>query len=131
MKLVLLDGSYSVCRFNPGEAIPSDIFPTSGFASVTRTPGEISIVRETGLGPAAAKEETGWKILMVEGPLDFGLVGVVSSISVPLSEAGISIFVVSTFDTDYVLLKESRLGDAFVALASAGFVMNKASPQAS
>jgi uncharacterized protein len=126
MKLVLLDGSYSVCRFDAGSKIPQDVFSGSGFASVTRTADEISIVRETGSCPSVAREERGWKVLMVEGPLDFGMIGVLSSISSPLAQAGISIFVISTFDTDYVLVKEGWLDDAFAVLSAAGFTLDRA-----
>jgi len=126
MKLALLDGSYSVCRFDAGSRIPQDIFSGPGFASVTRTANEISIVRETGTCPAIAREERGWKVLMVEGPLDFGMIGVLSSISAPLAQAGISIFVISTFDTDYVLIKEKRLDDALAVLSGAGFELDTA-----
>lgn len=123
MKLALLDGSYSVCRFDAGAKIPQDIFSGPGFASVTRTADEISIVCETGSRPPIAREERGWKVLMVEGPLDFGMIGVLSSISAPLALAGISIFVISTFDTDYVLVKEARLDDAIAVLSAAGFAL--------
>ena len=125
MKIILLSGGFSVCRFAAGEKIPDDIFKVPGFASVTRTEDEISIVRETSLAPASPREESGWRMFMVEGPLDFGMVGVLSSISAPLAQAGVSIFALSTFDTDYIMVKETALDAAFAALAGAGFALER------
>ena len=121
MKLILLAGTFSVCRFGADERIPADIFAEPGFASVTRTADEISVVRETSRAPRAPREESGWRMLMVEGPLDFGMVGVMSSICAPLAAAGVSVFTLSTFDTDYLMLKETSLERAVGALSGAGF----------
>ena len=62
---------------------------------------------------------------MVEGPLDFGMIGVLSSISAPLAQAGVSIFALSTFDTDYIMVKEVALDAAFAALTGAGFALER------
>ena len=70
---------------------------------------------------AAGKVESGWRMLEVEGPLPFEMTGVLSSIAAPLAAAGVSIFVVSTFDTDYVLVKEAALAAGLDALQAAGF----------
>jgi hypothetical protein len=70
--------------------------------------------------PAGVRCEPGWRALAVEGPLDFGLTGILASIATPLAEAGISLFAISTFDTDYVLVKAERLDDAMEALRRAG-----------
>jgi hypothetical protein len=70
--------------------------------------------------PADVRCEPGWRALAVKGPLDFGLTGILASIAAPLAEAGISIFAISTFDTDYVLVKAERLDDAVEALRRAG-----------
>jgi hypothetical protein len=125
MKIRILTGGFSVCRFAAGEKIPNDIFKEPGFASVTRTEDEISIVRETSLAPASPREESGWRMLMVEGPLDFGMVGVLSSISAPLARAGVSIFALSTFDTDYIMVKETALDAACAALSGSGFALER------
>ena len=65
--------------------------------------------------------ERGFRMLMVEGPLTFSLTGVLASIASPLAEAGISLFAISTFDTDYVLVHNDRLSDALVALRASGW----------
>jgi hypothetical protein len=64
--------------------------------------------------------ERGWRAICVAGPLDFALVGILASLSTTLASAGVSIFAISTFDTDYILVKEQSLGDACAALAAAG-----------
>lgn len=121
MKVSILEGKYSVCRFSPSESVCETQFSGGAFTSVTRTTTEISVVCETECVRVSCKEEKGWSLLMVEGPLDFGMIGVLSSISAPLAAAGISIFVLSTFDTDYILLKESVLDHAVEVMRKAGF----------
>jgi len=91
------------------------------FFSLTRTPTECSYVTEDYLvPPEATAVNAGWRALMVHGPLDFSLTGVLASIAEPLAAAGVSIFAVSTFDTDYVLIQESHLASAMDALRAAG-----------
>lgn len=70
--------------------------------------------------PEGVRCEGGWRILKVEGPLDFGLTGVLLSMARPLAEAGVAIFALSTYDTDYVLVKEEKLDGAIAALEAAG-----------
>lgn len=70
--------------------------------------------------PETGRLETGWRALKVEGPLDFNLTGILAGIANPLARAGISIFAISTFDTDYVLVREVQLDNALAALRSAG-----------
>lgn len=88
--------------------------------SITRTSDELSIVCDEACVPTDAVVEPGWRALAVEGPLAFELAGVLASIAVPLAAAGVSIFAVSTYDTDYVLVKSEVLGRAREALTRAG-----------
>lgn len=100
---------------------PSPIAPSGAFFSSTLTTNESSYVMEAHLvPPTATAVNTGWRALMVQGPLDFSLTGILSSIAAPLASARISIFAVSTFATDYVLVKEDTLGAALHALRAAG-----------
>jgi len=119
MELTLLPGSFAVCRLAPDAVLPAP----SGHSlwSVTRTADEISVVCEDREAPTGSRIEPGWAALRVEGPIAFTEIGVVAGISTRLAEAGVSIFVVSTFDTDYVLVKHERLRDAIAALESAGY----------
>ena len=75
--------------------------------------------------PEGAKREGGWRVLKITGPLDFSLTGILVSVAKPLAEAGVSIFAVSTFDTDYVLVKEENLEKALRALTLAGHVVKR------
>jgi uncharacterized protein len=93
------------------------------FFSVVRTSDELSIVcpeNRIDQSRAGMTVEGGWVALKLEGPIPFSMTGVLASFLQPLSEAQISIFAISTFDTDYVLVKEENLPRAVTALRSAG-----------
>jgi len=97
--------------------VPADL-DASTLLSVTRTPSELSIVcRESPRLPG--KVEPGWRCLVVDGTLEFDQVGVLASLAQPLAAAGVSIFVISTYDTDYLLVKEEKLGLAIESLRAA------------
>jgi hypothetical protein len=87
---------------------------------MTRTHDELSIVSLTTNVPAAARSEAGWRCLKVEGPLAFEMTGVLAALSAPLAQAEIPIFVVSTYDTDYLLVKASDLDKACTTLQVKG-----------
>lgn len=88
----------------------------SGFCSVTRTADELSVVCTEGFVPEGVRCEKGWRVLKLEGPFEFSEVGVLASVAAPLAEVGVSIFAVSTFETDYVLVKDEQLEPAVGAL---------------
>jgi hypothetical protein len=109
----------SVCRLSPGEEIP-DWACTGRFYSVTRTDEELSIVCESKYVPAGIKAEQPWRCLKVVGPLDFGLTGIMAALTQPLAADKISIFAVSTFDTDYLMVKTDNYERACLSLTRAG-----------
>jgi len=119
LTFTLLPGDYAFCRLDPAAPIPT--WATDGpFFSVTRTADELSIFcREAGV-PADAKASRGWRCLKVEGPFDFCAVGVIASFAGPLAEAGLSISVVSTYDTDYLFVQKPTLEHALAVLRSLG-----------
>jgi len=119
LTLKCLDGVFSIYRYPPNSVIPSTIYESS-FLSITKTDEELSIVCDAGLG-LDADEEGGWSCLKVQGPLDFSLTGVLSKISRALADAEISLFAVSTYDTDYILVKTEKLAMAIEALVSQGY----------
>ncbi len=119
LRFSVLPGSYSVLRLPPDADVPAGVL-VPPFHSVTRTPAELSVVCPEGAVPEGARVETGWALLALAGPFPFELVGVLSSVLAPLAKAGVSIFALSTFDTDYVLVKKDRLADALDALTAAG-----------
>ena len=93
--------------------------------SVTRTPRELSIVCEDAMVPAAAHAERNRRLLQIEGTLAFALTGVLASVAEPLARAEISIFAVSTYDTDYLLVSEKDLPQAIQALEDAGHTVRQ------
>jgi enamine deaminase RidA (YjgF/YER057c/UK114 family) len=113
----VLDGRLSICRLAPSERIPSWALELhDGFVSITRTPDELSIVCPEEAVPPDTRVEEGFRALVVPGPIPFAETGVLAGIARPLAAAGISIFAVSTFDTDYVLVREADLDGALSAL---------------
>ncbi|HJV22480.1 MAG TPA: ACT domain-containing protein [Holophagaceae bacterium] len=92
----------------------------SPFASLTRTGEELSLVVPLDRVPTEVRSEGPWRALQVEGPLDFALVGILADLSGVLAQASISCFALSTFDTDYLLVKADRFPAAREALEAAG-----------
>jgi len=119
MDLTVLDRRYGIVRLAADSAVP-DWALQSEFFSITRTVDEVSVVCEESVIPEGTSYEGAWRILKVSGPLDFSLTGVLSSLSVPLAANGVSVFAVSTFDTDYLLIKETCLDLASESLEAAG-----------
>ena len=109
----------AVCRFEPAAAIPDWIGKT-GFYSVTRTEAELTIVCPEPRVAPGTTSETGWRCFKVEGVLDFSEIGIIFSLTRPLAENGVSVFVISTFDTDYFMVKEKDLENAIDALSAEG-----------
>jgi hypothetical protein len=122
MTLSVLENTYSIYRFEVNSDLPQWIYH-SEFYSVTRTKDEISVVAiQTGIS-GNIKCSRDWKILKVDGPLDFSLVGIIAGISTVLKEMGISIFTISTYDTDYILLGEKDLSAGIKALQENGYTI--------
>lgn len=119
LRLDLLDGRMSVCRLDPSSEVPPWATQATLF-SVTRTRDELSVVCPEENVPVGVKHEGGWRVLRLEGPFEFSAVGVLASVATPLTGAGVSIFALSTYDTDYVLVKEEGLEHAVSALRRTG-----------
>jgi hypothetical protein len=116
LTLKFLKEKYGVCRLDNTESIPGWA-EKGGFFSATKTSDELSIVCCQENIPEYIKCERNWRILKVEGPLDFSLIGILSSISSILAKRGISIFAISTYDTDYILVGDGDVNDAVEALS--------------
>ena len=119
LHFTVLDDLLAVCRLAPEEPLPAWI-PVRGFVSVTRTGHELSVVCAERAVPSGVRSEPGWRALEVAGPLDFGLTGILASFATPLAQAEISVFAISTFDTDYVLVKAPVMDAAVATLRAAG-----------
>ena len=122
LTLTVLPERYAICRLDAPTPVPP-WSSTGPFVSVSRTAEELSIVcLETNV-PSGITCETGWRILKCEGPLDFALPGIMASLAEPLAEAGVPIFPIATYDTDYVLVKDSHLQTAIHALSDYGHAL--------
>jgi hypothetical protein len=125
LKLTLLPGQFIICQDSAGTKLPDSIYNLP-FFSVTRTNEEISLVyRDTDLPNGVEfeweKVEKGWKAFQVLGPLGFGLVGILAGISGVLAEAGVSVFAISTYNTDYILVKQEQIVMTIRELSEAGY----------
>lgn len=120
LNLQLLEGPLAVCRLASKEPIPGWAYSAGPLCSITRTSEELSVVCGEAAVPMGLRCERGWRALKVQGPLDFGLTGILDALTDPLAQAGISIFALSTFDTDYLLVREAWLEEALAALRAAG-----------
>ena len=108
LTLELLPQEFSLYKLTPSSPVPQEVF-ASELYSITKTDKELSILADSRIQLQAEQCEPGWKALRVQGTLDFSLTGVLSAILKPLASAGISIFALSTFDTDYILVKGTML----------------------
>lgn len=119
IRIELLTGHYGVARLEGGSRFPE--WAKGEFTSVTATSDEVSITCPEVFIPEGIRCEKGWRVLKLIGPLDFALVGILAGISGILAEKKISIFAISTFDTDYILVKDDKVSEAVEALMDNGF----------
>ena len=121
-RLTLLPDTFAICRLDANAVVPS--WATAGrFFSITRTAEELSIVCLQSLVPDGIRCERDWRCLQVAGPIPFTTVGVLASLIQPLAEAGISVFAISTFDTDYLLVKSADMERTIEALGQKGHLV--------
>ncbi len=119
MKLEFVGALFSVCKL--AADAPQPDWVRGDFVSISRSDQELSIVADLDCVPDGIEREDGWRCIRVAGKLDFGLVGVLAGLCGTLADAEISIFAVSTFDTDYLMIKDVDIADARKALVEAGF----------
>jgi hypothetical protein len=117
--LELLPGLLAICRLPAGEPWPQwAVGPP--LASVTRSADELSVICAQERAPRGIRRSDGWRALRAVGPMDLNLVGVLSSLLEPLTAAGVTVFALSTYDTDYLLVRQDQVAAAKVALDQAG-----------
>ena len=114
-----VDGRFAVHRLDADAELPSGL-PRDTLVSVTRTPEELSVVVPDGTDIPGSRVERGWACFCVVGPLAFSWTGIVASLSTALADAGVPVFVLSTFDTDWILVPGDRADDATTAFEAAG-----------
>ncbi len=128
LELSLLPERFAISRLDADAPIPA--WATQGpFFSVTRTGDELSIVSELSLVPIGVQSQSGWRVLKVHGPFGLSEIGVLAALSAPLAEAKISLFAVSTFDTDYLLVASETLPAAIAVLERAGHTIYGSKPE--
>jgi hypothetical protein len=122
LELSLLPERFAVSRLAADSPIPA--WATQGpFFSVTRTSDELSLVTEFSRVPVGIQSQPGWRVLKVHGPFVLSEIGVLAALATPLAEAKISLFAVSTFDTDYLLVASETLSAGIAALERAGHIV--------
>jgi nitrilase len=119
LTLLEVAGRYAVCKLPPDSAVPAWA-TASVVCSVTRTVEELSVVCRQEMVPTGIQAEVDWRCLRVAGVMPFTLVGVLASLTRPMAAAGVGVFAVSTFDTDYLFFKEAEFQTAVAALRRAG-----------
>jgi len=122
--LEVLNKEFSIYRFPSAERVPPSVFESS-FYWIGKTDEELSVVCESSVMLGGGEENDGWSCLKVQGPIDFSVSGVLAGISATLASAQIAILALTTFDTDYILVKSSQLEKALDALDSAGYEVKK------
>jgi hypothetical protein len=126
LELEVLSGTLVVHRFSPETPLPKGLTDESLYF-IGKTENELSIVCSDRFFVKTTSEdhqiETGWRALRVKGPLDFGLIGILAKIGKCLADAQVSIFALSTFDTDIILVKQEKIHDALKALRQAGYTV--------
>ncbi len=126
LRFSVAPGTYAICRLPANAAVPG--WAGRAFSSVTRTSDELSIVCEerrlpAGLDGVEFQADRGWALLKLLGPLPLDAIGVLASVTRPLADAAIGLFTISTFDTDYVLVKRIHAKQAIAALTLAGHTL--------
>ena len=124
LELSLLPGRFAISKLPPDAHLPAWAARGS-FYSVTRTRDELSIIVGEAHVPVGTQSQSGWRVLRVHGPFILSEIGVLASLTAPLADARVSVFVVSTFDTDYLLVTEEQLTSAIVALDRAGHSIHR------
>lgn len=124
LTLALLPERLAIGRL-PGDSPCPEWAVETGFCAVTRTAEELSIVCPEESLPDGIHCDRGWRALKIEGPLDLSDIGIVLALAEPLAEHGVAIFVISTYETDYTLVRESQLEVAFKALGEQGHTIHR------
>ena len=118
-----LPDRYAIVRLGPDSPLPVSVLDAAGFVSVTRTEDECSIVCDERAAPPGVRAEGGWEVLKLHGPFAFDEVGILASCLTPLAAHGVSVFTISTFDTDYILVKSAQADAAVAVLQAAGHIL--------
>lgn len=120
LALHALPGRYAICRLSRDASLPNWL-PCAGFVAWTRTAGELSVVCDETVVPDEATATRGWRGLAVDGTLAFDLVGVLARLTTTLAAAHVSVFAISTYDTDHLFVRDIQFDAAVAALRRDGY----------
>ena len=120
LTLSLFEGCLAVCRLPANSPVPTWAFGKGPLNSITRSEKELSVICSETAVPSGIRCERGWRVMKVENTLNFALTGILVSLADPLADAGVSIFTVSTFDSQYLMVKEASIEVALKILVNAG-----------
>lgn len=120
LTLSLFEGCLAVCRLPSSSPVPTWAFAKGPLNSITRSEKELSVICAEMAVPSGVRCERGWRVMKVENTLNFALTGILVSLADPLADAGVSIFTVSTFDSQYLMVKEASIEVALKILVNAG-----------
>ena len=119
LNISLLPDNYSIYRFKSESEVPGWVY-SSDFYSITKTKDEISVVASQDDVAAGIISNPDWRVLKIAGPLEFSLIGIIADVSTTLKDKKIPIFIISTYDTDYILIKQKDLSSGMKALKEKG-----------
>jgi hypothetical protein len=119
--LAVWPGQWAICRLSADADVPAWALKPGHLVSITRTAAELSVVAPAATVPGDVLAERDFRVIEVVGPVPFSVVGLMAAITRPLAAAGVSVFTLATYDTDYVLVREVSLEAAVRALSEAGF----------
>ncbi len=125
LKLTVLPGHYAVCRLKDDAGLHERVRDLNFFA-IVRTLGTLTLVCDQNVVGKAEECEMNWRCLEIEGPFEFSEIGILSQVCGTLADAGIAVFVISAFETDYLLVKNACLDAALSALKTSGHQVNSA-----
>jgi uncharacterized protein len=120
----LLTATFAVCRLERSAPVPGWV-PREPFVSITRTADELSVVCDESAVPGGVGAARGWRCLKLEGPFDFSVTGLVASFASALADDGISLMLVCTYDTDYLLVRSPDLDRAIASLERSGYSIRR------
>jgi uncharacterized protein len=127
LRLTLLAERVALCRFAAEAPVPAWADGARQFLTVSRTPTELSVVADERVVPNDVEAQRGYHVLRVEGPLPLDLIGIFAALASPLALAGIPIFPIATYDTDYLLVRDAEIERALATLRTAGHKIDVAS----
>jgi len=120
LKLELFEDTFTIHRFSPSAKIPDEVFGEA-FFNIVKTEEELSIVCRNSLTLNSERCHQGWSCIKVSGPLELNTTGILAKLSKVLADVHISIFAISTYDTDYILVKADKVSKAVAALKDEGY----------